>query len=250
MADAAPGPAHAGKRAPTALTQLLGGTALLLAAALPLAAGAATIDFDSLDPTIVFDQDTLVQNGMLLTGIGSNGGYAGAVVDGAAGDGLCSAMACPKGDNSHYYAALNDGALTINAVAGGQLIALRSFDAAFIGGDAGASYPLQAGLLTVVGVRADGTKMQEQFGLAAQADGSLRFGSYLSQSPFAGQGFASLSFSGVACSQGQCSALGDNSGQFALDNLTISAVPEPSAWLFLSAGLGLLAMLARRRPAA
>ncbi len=38
-----------------------------------------------------------------------------------------------------------------------------------------------------------------------------------------------------------------NQGQFALDNINISAVPEPSTYMLMLAGLGAIGMLSRRR---
>lgn len=216
-----------------------------LALLAPVAAHAGTAKFESLPQGIIWDQDTFSDGGLQFTAAGN--GYAGVLVDGS-DPGLCLGLTCATNNDSHYYAALNDSAVAVRAEAPGQLLTLKGFDASFIGAYAGDSYPLKAGLLTVSGQLAAGGFVSEQFTLAAQADGTLQFGSYLTSAGFASQAFTSLTFSAYACDlSGVCAALGDGSGQFALDNVNTSAVPEAPAWLLLLSGLSATLLAARRR---
>jgi hypothetical protein len=52
----------------------------------------------------------------------------------------------------------------------------------------------------------------------------------------------------MACDYtGTCTAFETNQGQFAIDDLNVSAVPEPSAYAMLGTGFLFMGAIARRR---
>ena len=228
--------------------------------ALPASAAGVTLDFNDLDHTFLGVGDRFTYQGLTLTTTStaseaSNGDLAGGIFDGF-NPGMCMGLSCPVNNGSHgYYAALNDGALAMSAGAS-STVQLSSFDASFIGQlqPAGAppGYPLVAGLLEVRGYAADGSYMSERLELAGPHPALQEYymARYEMSAGFASQRFANVSFFALSCNlAGECGTSKDNSGQFAIDNLSlsISPVPEPAAWLSLLAGLGCLHFLRRRR---
>lgn len=60
-------------------------------------------------------------------------------------------------------------------------------------------------------------------------------------------GFTGIQFDRITISLAGASSGAANNGGFGLDNLQITAVPEPSSFAMLFAGLGLMGVMARRR---
>ena len=219
-----------------------------LLAALPVAQAAPvnhTYDFEGASEMLLNDGDQFEMDGMVFTSafIGDpseGGGFTGALVNG--GDpGLCTVMICPAGNASTYYAGLNDGALFMNPSKKGDVIHLAGFDASFILPDDGL-HPAVSGVLQIQGVRADGSYVDEYYDLYHPAMG---FAHYSTTAAFASNDFVQLAFFAYTCDAvGQCTAFNSDQAQFGLDN--ISAVPEPSAYLMLVLGFGLLQVLRRR----
>lgn len=224
-------------------------TALL---ALAPAAQADTIDFEHLDGVgFVMDGTEFSYAGYAFRGEyvpaepgDSGGGLVGAVLEGGYA-GLCSdgGLTCPGNNSSHYYGGLNDGVLHMTSLSGQPPIKLDGFDASFIGGQQGI-YPEVAGVLQVRGWRADGSVFDEGYTLSAPISG---FAHYETSAAFRANDFVQLSFFAYSCDFEQhCTAFGSSAGQFGLDNLQIAAVPEPSTYLMLGAGLLALAGVRRR----
>ncbi|WP_167761413.1 NF038120 family PEP-CTERM protein [Duganella callida] len=233
----------------------LAATAALAALALAPAAQADTIDFEHLsnvgwlnggdgfsaggyafqaEYVPIDDQDT----GNGLVGALLDGGYAGLCTDGG--------LTCPTNASGHYYGGLNDGQLNMTAASGHGPVKLAAFDASFIGGQQ-LVYPDVAGVLQLRGIRANGTSFEEAYTLGAPVNG---FAHYETSAAFRAEDFVQISFFAYSCDFEQnCVAFGSSAGQFGLDNLQIAAVPEPSTYLMLSLGLGLITLAGVRRRA-
>ena len=227
---------------------------LLAATAAP--AFADVLTFDELAPTVLLGGETLAASGFTLTAL--EGPYTAAHgISSASGAVLqpadpfsCEAIACPVGDGSAYYAGLNDGGLRLSR-GDGRAFTLDSLDYGFL-----AAQPIDAALhgqLVLSGTRLGGGTLHLALDFPGQdADGNFVFSS-AALAPLAGAVFSSVEFSACIFTNGACvnsleqSAF--NAAQFALDNIgtTVSPVPEPSAWLTLLAGLGVLGTVLQRR---
>lgn len=212
---------------------------------------ADTINFEGLDNVgFVMDGGQFTHAGYVFSGqfVGApeeGGGLVGAVLDGADGS-LCldGGLTCPGNNASHYYGGLNDGVLHMTSSSSGASIRLTEFDASFIGGQQ-AAFPDVSGLLMVRGWRADGSNFDELYSLANPVFG---FAHYQTSSAFRANDFVQLSFISYACNfDAECFAFESNMGQFGLDNLAVSAVPEPSIYLMMGLGLGMLTLAGARR---
>lgn len=225
-------------------------------------AQAAVITFDDgLDtsaaawaPLITLDA-VLYQGGFLIgpTSMAPDAGdedLVGVLVDGSDVAGTCIGIVCPTNNPSNFYAALNDSAVYLaEASDSGVPFTLSGFKASFVGNGID---PLPtggaAGVLRVLEVQVDGGVVSEDFQLApAGADGSLSFNSYVPA--LAGQPLVAAVFLAFYCdAHGACAdAFTNNKAQFALDDLVVSAVPEPANWAMLASGLAGIVGLARVR---
>ena len=245
-----PGAARRPGGARQLLGALLAATAML--AAMP-AARATSIDFENTGMMLVGNGDSYLQDNYLMTGIDTagtagNGALVGAIIDGSDSQ-ACGNLACPANNISNYYAALNDGALFIETTVAGGTFQIKGFDASFIGALAGGSYPATAGLLRIEGIFADFSYVLETYALAGPVGGVFSFQHFDTSPDFATQNFIGAAFFGFSCATSSCNAVGTDKAQFALDNVLVTSVPEPSTWMMLL--LGLAALLASsRRPAA
>jgi len=242
-------------RSRTSLNTLLG-TALM--AALP--AMADTLKFEDANGNplsgIVRDAEGFAQGDYLVHGYAldpSPGSLVGAIIDGASNSGACIALACGTGNPTSYYAALNDGIIEIEHSTAGKAFTLQSFDASFIGNIyEGLNQPV-AGVLRVQGFRADNSTIWQDFELQGRDFDTpgFDFAHFLTSQEFGSQQFVAVDFFGFSCNfDGDCSAFENLKGQFAIDNIEVSAVPEPSSWMMLGAGLLGMGWLSRRRQAA
>lgn len=174
----------------------------------------------------------------------------GSLVNGAELAATCAAVVCPTNNGSTFFASLDDSVLYLaEASDAGVPFMLGGFKASFLGNGIDAVPATgAAGVLRVLGVLADGSGTSiEDFELApATLEGALSFSSYASA--FASTPLVAAIFFAFRCDPlGQCTdAFTDNKAQFAIDDIEVSAVPEPAGWAM--AALGLVALcLARRR---
>lgn len=201
----------------------------------------------------------IVSEGMLVAGYSFDTGalpsdVVGAVVDGTDAQAACGALQCPT-SNGSYVTGLNDGIIEITSNTPNQLLSLKSFDASFLGSSA-FTYPATAGLLVVLGFRADGTYDRQNYALDGPGSNGFQFGTYNSSITFGTAQYVGFDFFAAVCndSGSSCVPAATGRGQFALDNLqfgtAVAAVPEPQTWLMLGAGLLAVGGAARRRRAA
>jgi hypothetical protein len=217
--------------------------ALALCASAPVRAGVSTVDFESAEARLYLDQESIVDQGFRFTVLGDF-----AAVDTAAS---CFVAVCPSGNDSQFYQGFNDSRVSL-ARSDGQAFQLLAFDAGFI-----APLPLEpmtdVGALQMHAVAADGHAIDRVFlfDLSGE-DGAVPFSHYGSlQQPLGNLGWLrSVEF--YACTwdvDNTCSNPNQNLGQFALDNVVLQPVPEPSTLALAALGLGALVWRNRRRAA-
>jgi hypothetical protein len=176
---------------------------------------------------------------------GGEGSSVGMFVDGS--DFTCdSGMACPPNKTGTYYAALNDSYMDIMYEAGAGFM-LKSFDASFVGGNPSlASYPNPPGLIRVQAFRANGSYLTQDFWLNGPTASGFQLDHFETTGDFANTVFVEALVFGFACdTTGNCKAFQTDKGQFAIDNIAMTDVPEPATAAIV--GLGLLGLGAARR---
>lgn len=176
------------------------------------------------------------------------GDLVGALINGADSAAMCAGLVCPTGNATNYLAALNDGLPDIGMVSG-DLFKVNSFDASFIAasGDAVLSTSL---LLRVEGYSTTALLYSQDFFLPGPLAGAYTFATYSLSAANAAVLVNDVAFRGFACTTTTSCTRSLDKAQFGLDNLNVTAVPEPAEWLLMGLGLAVLGAVTRRRQAA
>ena len=223
----------------------------------PAPALAGVMSFDNLRPDVYASGQTLNTSNYQLqfladptTAAGGGISGVGAILDGSAAS-SCDIAACPQGASGNYLAILNDGGVNFSR-ADHRAFSLAGFDYSFIAPVSGLPN-MQWGQLQLSGTLSNGQVVSTSLAFPGQgSDGNYHFQSASLLGGFSNYSFTGLTFNACIFNDtGACSNSIDfpafNQGQFALDNINISAVPEPSTYMLMLVGLGAIGMLSRRR---
>jgi hypothetical protein len=241
------------RRATRALHTIAAAAALICA----LPAMASPITFESLQPNALVNGESISSNGynMLILGspiavdLGLTGPF-GTVVNSNDVD-SCFAIGCPTGASGNFLAVINDGGVKFTR--SGHQFQLGGLSLAFL---PPVSVPDgDYGLLQFSGVRADGTVVSSTSAFPGQAaNGSFSFGSALIDQKFRNEVLTSLTvnaclFDGSGACYNSLANPAMGQAQFALDDISFNAVPEPGSFLLVGLGIGAIGLTRRRSKA-
>lgn len=211
------------------------GVAMAAAALCALPAQADVISFEAAATAgLYFPGESFTEGGFVLTALGDFG-----IVDTAAALG----NQAPIGNDTQFYFASNDGSLRVTS-ATGLGFNLEGFDVAFVPLDPPS---LQTTLLLARGTLQDNSTVLAGFAFPGNSSMGYSFASYGLTSASGFTNLRQVEF--FACSlvgNSLCSEPTNNNGQFAIDNINVSVVPEPGAALLLALGLAGVALRTRR----
>jgi hypothetical protein len=207
-------------------------TALAGALAAPLAQAATVIDFEPAALTgLYLPADTFSQGEYTLTTLADFG-----LIDTAAALGGVS----PTGNATQFYFNSNDGSLAIARTDAGSF-SLEGFSSAFVPLDPASA---QTTVLVAMGTKLDNSQVAVAWTFAPSLTSHYAFSVHNAAPEFtAFTGlkqvvFKACSWDGVtACAQPTL-----NNGQFAIDDITLSAAPVPEASTSLMLTLGLIGL--------
>jgi hypothetical protein len=205
--------------------------ALTAASALSTAQAADVIDFESLDLSgLYLPGDSFTSGSYILSVLGDFGiiDFTGAL--GSQG---------PSGNATQFYFNSNAGSLSL-ARGDGAAFNLLGFDAAFVALDPPAS---QTTVIVATGTTSGGATVSAWWSFAGSNTSSFPFTTNASSlGDLVSVTFKACSLvAGVTCTEPTL-----NNGQFAIDNIQLAPVPEPTPALLLTLGLVGLGLRARR----
>ena len=217
------------KRLPGVAMAAVALSALSALCALP--AHADIISFEAAATAgLYFPGDSFSEGAFRLTALNDFG-----IVDTAAALGTQA----PTGNATQFYFASNNGALRVASTSGLGLN-LAGFSAAFVALDPPS---LQSTVLVARGTLQNNSTVTASFAFGSSSSTNFPFVSYSGASLAAFSNLRQVEFfacswvGGVACSEPTA-----NNGQFAIDNINVSVVPEPGAAVLLALGLAGMAL--------
>jgi hypothetical protein len=202
---------------------------------------ATVIAFESpLLTGLYFPGDSFTESGFQMTQ-----GFDAGIVDTAQALGNVA----PTNNTTQFYTNVNDGDLTFTTLSG-LAFSLNGFSAAFVPLE-GSVAPAQTIGIVALATTMTGAQFGTIFGLgdtSSTSHGSpfLTFSGAANFASFTN--LKSVDFFTCAIVNGSaCTVPTQNNGQFALDNVNVTAVPEPETLALMSLGLLAIAAVRRRR---
>jgi hypothetical protein len=221
----------------------LGAVALAFAAVLP--AQATVVTFEDVAPSVFFDGDSFV-TGSLVFSIANLTGLPGfGVVDNASAYSVFANA--PVGTTGQFLGLLNDGGVVVSEEFG-RIFTIDSLDFGFIAPLSGLAGGGSVGQLTALALNQYGDFVSGAWDFADDGAGNFVMATLGAADLGAFGGplqiavFAACLYDG----NGVCQTfVGNNLGQFALDNISVQ-IPEPAPLALAGLALGLM-MVSRRR---
>lgn len=207
---------------------LAGSVAVACAGLLPVAQASTVITFDGAPPNLYLDGEGLSESGFQMMTE-----YDFGTVDTA--DALGDAA--PTGNATQFYFNSNDGDLLVSREDGGSF-SLDGFSAAFIPLIPSSSQAQITGIVAY-GVTDSGDHLATYFGFGSSATSHFPFikfdnsaGDFTHFSQLSRVYFFACALTGTSCDLAT-----QNNGQFAIDDILVTPVPEPSTTVLLALGL-------------
>jgi hypothetical protein len=168
----------------------------------------------------------------------------GSMINGADLANTCAGLVCPTNNSTSFLGMLNDGHLEMYE-GGGRAFKATKFDASFIApvGEAVGSVSM---ILRAVGYVGSSAVYTQDFNLPGPTNGAYSFASYSLSASNASKYVTELDLFGFYCIGTSCSRALDKA-QFALDNIDVTPIPEPSTWMLMIGGLAAVVASRRRR---
>lgn len=141
---------------------------------------------------------------------------------------------------------MNDSYLDLQRLGSSTSFRVSSFDASFLGDSNAPSTP---GFVRFQGITAGGVSSTATFALGGFTNGAYSFSHFVAPTSFSSIDFVELLAFGFACNNANttCSAFSTDRAQFALDNIVLVDVPEPSDLFLVAIGLLGMSLVVRNR---
>ena len=207
---------------------LAGGAAIACLGLLPQARALTVITFDAAPANLYLSGDSFSESGFRMTTE-----YDFGTVDMA--DAL--GEAAPRGNTTQFYLNSNDGDLLIDREDGGSFN-LNGFSAAFVPLIPSPN-PAQTTVIVAYGVTDSGNQLATYFSFGSSETNSFPFITFDNRAGDFTR-FSHLSqlyFFSCALTSTSCDLSTQNNGQFAIDEILVTPVPEPSTTGLLAFGL-------------